>query len=112
MTAAVLDVLSLLAAATPEEPEWGLSICRKTGYGTGTVYPALERLLQAGLVASSWEDPQPADRPRRRYFELTTGGRAALQRELGERRRRHLAWATPAPAIAPTAASGPVSGGP
>jgi DNA-binding PadR family transcriptional regulator len=104
MTATVLDVLSLLAAATPQEPEWGLSICRKTGYGTGTVYPALERLLQAGLIASSWEDPQPADRPRRRYFELTTGGRAALQQELSERHRRHLTWAAPT--------KGMVSGGP
>ncbi|GAA2050257.1 hypothetical protein GCM10009839_65750 [Catenulispora yoronensis] len=96
----MLDVLSLLAAAAPEEPEWGLSICRKTGYGTGTVYPALERLLQAGLISSSWEDPQPADRPRRRYFELTTGGRAALHSELSERRRRQLAWTPPAPGMA------------
>jgi PadR family transcriptional regulator PadR len=93
MTATVLDVLSLLAAATPDSPEWGLSICKKTGYGTGTVYPVLERLLDAGLIVSSWEDPQPSDRPRRRYFALTHGGLAALQAQWEERRRRNLIWA-------------------
>jgi DNA-binding MarR family transcriptional regulator len=103
MTATVSDVLSLLAAATPDCPEWGLSVCKKTGYGTGTVYPALERLLEAGLITSFWEEPQPADRPRRRYFEVTDAGLAALWREWrewDERRRRIPAW-TPA-------SSGPV----
>ncbi|GAA1982122.1 hypothetical protein GCM10009838_49470 [Catenulispora subtropica] len=93
MTATVLDVLSLLAAAAQDSPEWGLSICKKTGYGTGTVYPVLERLLDAGLISATWEEPQPADRPRRRYFELTRAGSAALQAEWEERRRRNLVWA-------------------
>ena len=96
MTATVLDVLSLLAAAAPDRPEWGLSICKKAGYGTGTVYPVLERLLAAGLITAFWEDPQPADRPRRRYFELTSSGLAALQLEWEKRHRRNLLWA-PAP---------------
>jgi PadR family transcriptional regulator PadR len=93
MTATVLDVLSLLAAAAPDDPEWGLSLCKKTGYGTGTVYPVLERLLDAGLITSFWEEPQPADRPRRRYFELTRGGLAALNGEWEQRHRRNLHWA-------------------
>ena len=93
MTATVLDVLSLLAAAKPDCPEWGLSICKKAGYGTGTVYPVLERLLTAGLITSFWEDPQPADRPRRRYFELTEQGLSALRLEWEERHRRNLVWA-------------------
>ena len=97
MTATVLDVLSLLAAAAPDCPEWGLSICKKAGYGTGTVYPVLERLLEAGLITSFWEDPQPADRPRRRYFQLTGAGLSALRSEWEERHRRNLVWA-PGPA--------------
>lgn len=96
MTATVLDVLSLLATAEPGHPEWGLSICKKAGYGTGTVYPVLERLLEWGLITAFWEDPQPSDRPRRRYFLLTDAGLAALQRQWEERRRRNLAW-TPVP---------------
>ena len=93
MTATVLDVLSLLAAAAPDRPEWGLSICKKAGYGTGTVYPVLERLLDAGLITAFWEDPQPADRPRRRYFTMTDAGLAAFRHEWEQRRRRNLLWA-------------------
>lgn len=99
MTATALDVLSLLAAAGPDGPEWGLSICKKTGYGTGTVYPVLERLLDGGLISAFWEEPQPADRPRRRYFEVTQCGLAALRAEWDERRRRKLVWA-PVPGAA------------
>lgn len=95
MTATVLDVLSLLAAATPDEPEWGLSICRKTGYGTGTIYPALERLLKAGMITAAWEEPKPDDRPPRRYFEISASGRNALQNERDGRRQRHIGWMTP-----------------
>lgn len=46
---------------------------------TGTVYPALRRLEQAGLIAGVW-DTSPG-RPRRTY-ELTPSGRAKL---VGER---------------------------
>ena len=42
----------------------------------GTVYPALHRLEQAGLLASSWTTP-PGGR-KRRVYSLTKGGGAAL----------------------------------
>jgi DNA-binding PadR family transcriptional regulator len=45
----------------------------------GTVYPALHRLEDAGLLSSSWSDGSGR---RRRVYELTRGGR----RELGVRR--------------------------
>jgi DNA-binding PadR family transcriptional regulator len=41
----------------------------------GTVYPALHRLERAGLVASAWNDDTGR---RRRCYELTDQGRAAL----------------------------------
>jgi DNA-binding PadR family transcriptional regulator len=61
----------------------------------GTLYRALGRLEQMGLMTSAWEDPQiPADenRPRRRLYAITHEGQAAVAR------------AVPEPAIAPLAA--------
>jgi len=45
----------------------------------GTLYKALGRLEEFGLLASRWEDPAAAEgRPRRRLYELTgEGARAA-----------------------------------
>jgi PadR family transcriptional regulator len=46
-----------------------------TGLGSGTVYPILERLEKAGHVSAWKESPPPADRPPRRFYELTGAGR-------------------------------------
>ena len=43
--------------------------------GHGTLYKALSRLEEFGLLASHWEDPAAAEgRPRRRLYELTEQG--------------------------------------
>ncbi len=47
----------------------------------GTLYKALGRLQDAGLLASRWEDPHAAaaqGRPRRRLYEITGAGERAL----------------------------------
>jgi DNA-binding PadR family transcriptional regulator len=47
----------------------------------GTLYRALGRLEQMGLLEGRWEDPQiPADenRPRRKLYSLTSNGEAAI----------------------------------
>lgn len=47
----------------------------------GTLYRALERLEQAGLLLSRLEDPETAaaeQRPRRRLYHVTAAGEAAL----------------------------------
>jgi DNA-binding PadR family transcriptional regulator len=44
----------------------------------GTIYPALHRLEQAGLLSSSWTTP-PGGR-RRRVYSLTKAGSSALTR--------------------------------
>ena len=50
----------------------------------GTLYPALHRLEQAGLVKSSWSTEGGR---RRRIYELTTKGRSALaEQDAGWRR--------------------------
>ncbi len=49
-----------------------------TGYGT--LYRALERLETAGLLDSTWEDPELAfreERPRRRLYRITALGQEA-----------------------------------
>ena len=48
-----------------------------TGLTSGTVYPTLDRLEQAGLLNPIWEDESDAHRegrPARRYFRLTASG--------------------------------------
>jgi DNA-binding PadR family transcriptional regulator len=54
----------------------------------GTLYKALSRMEKAGLLESSWEDPQLAadhGRPRRRLYRITGAGEAALSRLQAER---------------------------
>ncbi len=48
---------------------------------SGTVYPALRRLEALGYVESNWEADDAArraNRPRRRYYQLTKAGREQL----------------------------------
>lgn len=75
LTAVVSDILDVLANAPADDPPWGLRLCEQTGHGTGTVYPALARLLQAGMIIDRLEEPAPGDRPRRRYYTITSTGR-------------------------------------
>ena len=52
-----------------------------SGCQRGTVYPALRRLEQTGLVDSKWEKEgiaQRDGRPPRKYYELTPDGKQAL----------------------------------
>jgi PadR family transcriptional regulator PadR len=47
----------------------------------GTLYKALQRLEEAGLLESQWEDPDIAateGRPRRRLYAVTGAGERAL----------------------------------
>lgn len=50
---------------------------------TGTLYRALQRLDDRGLLESWWEDPvdaAEAGRPRRRLYRITAAGATALVR--------------------------------
>ena len=54
----------------------------------GTLYKALARLERAGLLTSSWEDPdlaQAQNRPRRRLYRVTPSGEQAVAAETGQR---------------------------
>lgn len=47
--------------------------------GHGTLYKALGRLEEMGLLSSQWEQDPPDGRPRRRLYELTAAGVRAAQ---------------------------------
>jgi hypothetical protein len=61
--------MTVILETSPDDPAWGLVICQRTGYETGSVYPALDRLMKAGWITDRWEDPAPAGRPKRRFYE-------------------------------------------
>lgn len=61
---------------------YGFDVMEATGLPSGTVYPALHRLEANGLVYSDWEDnavARRAGRPRRRYYEISSSGKAVLE---------------------------------
>jgi PadR family transcriptional regulator PadR len=84
-TGAVLRIL----LEEPGESHYGLEICEKAGFRSGTVYPVLARLEKCGWLQSAWEQDPGADggtapgltRPRRRYYRFSTNG-AAEARDL------------------------------
>lgn len=86
LSRAAIAVLHALA----HDARYGFDIIDRTGLGSATVYPTLGKLEDAGLIASTWEDPAIArreKRPSRRYYQLKPAGRRALLDEL-ERDRR------------------------
>ena len=69
--------------------------------GHGTLYKALGRLEEFGLLSSHWEDAAAAEgRPRRRQYELTGQGVRVAEQALADA-------TDPAPARAPRIASEP-----
>lgn len=60
---------------------FGFDVIDATGLTSGTVYPALDRLEELGLLRSTWEPEDEArtqGRPPRRYFAVTAPGARAL----------------------------------
>ncbi|GAA1258653.1 hypothetical protein GCM10009677_06800 [Sphaerisporangium rubeum] len=81
---ATLDVLDALANA--EEDQHGFALAKQVGRPTGSIYPALSRLEEAGWLESYWAEPAPEGRPRRRLYHLTEEGRQAAHELLSEKR--------------------------
>ena len=96
LTAQTLRLLKIFVEK-PRECRSGAEIARMIGIGSGTLYPILQRLENAGWLTSEWEsvDPSEAGRPRRRLYKITGQGQANavkaltdMQRDLGG-----LSWA-------------------
>src|ERR1700761_4554085 len=66
---------------------YGFEIMDASGLPSGTVYPILRRLEDAGLLSAKWEpisDARDEQRPPRRYYQITGAGRQTL-RDTSER---------------------------
>lgn len=70
---------AVLAALAAQPSEWrhGYDLARETGLKSGTLYPILIRLADRKAVEACWEADQPAGRPRRHLYRLTSQGLAA-----------------------------------
>lgn len=73
-----LAVLGLLA----DQPRYGSQLVEELAdypalaLSAGTIYPLLARLKKADLIDARWEESPVG--PPRKYYSLTTAGRAAL----------------------------------
>ncbi|WP_207229762.1 PadR family transcriptional regulator [Krasilnikovia cinnamomea] len=99
VTAAVSKVLAAFLE-DPEADRYGLDLMRASGHPSGTLYPILLRLQNAGWVEAHWEkiDPVAAGRPARRYYRLTPDGQLSARTELAALQaqlNRGLGAATP-----------------
>ena len=87
----ILEVaLSMLRSEQPTVHGFGLAqtMREQTGSrsltGHGTLYKALSRLEQLGLLTSRWEDAAAEGRPRRRLYELTRQGAYVADQALAD----------------------------
>jgi PadR family transcriptional regulator PadR len=95
-SAQTLSVLASLVEADPADWRHGYQLAKETGLRSGTLYPILIRLAERGLVEACWEDGQPAGRPRRHLYRLSSDGLAAARAALAvaaPKRHRHVAAA-------------------
>ena len=81
----------LVALAERDQHGYGImqDVAERTGgklrLSAGTLYGAIKRLLEAGLIVELREAQRPkgsSDDPRRRYYRLTAGGRKAAVEEV------------------------------
>ncbi len=89
----ILEVaLSMLRSGNAEFHGFGIARDLRAQSGSrsltshGTLYKALSRLEEFGLLASRWEDAADAEgRPRRRLYQLTPRGITAIEQVRAER---------------------------
>src|SRR3712207_1468224 len=90
---------AVILQAVANDYKYGFDVMDVTGLPSGTVYPALRRMEEAGLVRSKWESEASAQRdgrPARKYYEVTATGKEALAEAV--RRYRHMERLMPRPA--------------
>jgi DNA-binding PadR family transcriptional regulator len=101
LTPLAFDILLALAGEDRHGYAILLDIAERAGAGArphaGTLYRAIARLVESGLVAELDERPDPEGDERRRYYRLTAAGRRAaanearrLERQVREARTRRL----------------------
>jgi PadR family transcriptional regulator, regulatory protein PadR len=73
------QTLAVLAALAAKPSDWrhGYDLARETALKSGTLYPILIRLADREMVEACWEAGDPAGRPRRHLYRLTSAGLGA-----------------------------------
>jgi PadR family transcriptional regulator, regulatory protein PadR len=83
-----LDLLILKTLTLEPNHGWGIAqriqqVSRDVlQVGQGSLYPALHRLENKGLINSDWRESE--NHRRAKYYELTRAGRRQLEREISE----------------------------
>jgi len=80
----LLSMLALLAIDKDPDPSYGYRIIKdletasegKFTFPEGTVYPILSSLSEMGYLKAYWGEP--TEGPRRKYYQITKDGKAAL----------------------------------
>ena len=78
-------ITALILKAIDSGFVYGFSIMQMTGLPSGTIYPAMRRMEEDRLIRSRWERQEIADReqrPPRKYYQLTSAGKTALEASL------------------------------
>jgi PadR family transcriptional regulator PadR len=71
----------------PSDETYGFEIAAATGLPSGTIYPILRRLEDAGFIKSRWTEVETkTQRRRRRYYQLTAEGYRAARRTTADER--------------------------
>ncbi|MEU8074975.1 helix-turn-helix transcriptional regulator [Catellatospora citrea] len=85
MTVPVARVLAALVA-DPTGDHYGMELMRSSDLPSGTLYPILARLTEAGWLEKRWEeiDPSAAGRPARAYYRLTPEAVPVARQRLAE----------------------------
>ncbi len=92
MTYATAMVLQALDAGY----RYGFEIIEVVGVRSGTVYPLLRRLEEAGMLRSRWEPvrvTRSSNRPARKYYELTRRATPLIAQARDRFPAQHLASA-------------------
>jgi len=80
----LLSMLALLSVDKDPDPSYGYRIIKdletasggKFTFPEGTVYPILSQLSEMGYLKAYWGEP--TEGPRRKYYQITKDGKAAL----------------------------------
>ena len=82
-----VQILEIVSQQSESDELYGFALAKSLSDGDrvltshGTLYKALARLAEAGLVTAEWESPELAEaakRPRRRHYRITGEGQKAL----------------------------------
>jgi DNA-binding PadR family transcriptional regulator len=70
----------------PGQPRYGFELMKLTGLASGSLYPMLARLEEAGWLAKGKEDidPHAAGRPPRMHYTIVGSAAAAARVQLAE----------------------------